>query len=306
MTKNVLILLYVVSSVCYSQTQGPEEGSQFDAQAYSKKTGSLAICIVGQTGEEKILLEKSKEVHAVFNSKIKNLSTTYNIDDNYAGLGLFLFYNFEKVYGFDGFYQVDPIVENSDKVIQHIDYCYKIIQNGKSQRVIDLQDKANGGDEQSMIDLAECYWDGRGTDKNKKLSSKWYDKAEKKVNIPQEHRVDLVYYWTAIDYYNEKRYDESFYYFQKASNLGVKRAKNLLANHYIQGRGTSKNEQKGFQLHLENARNGEADDQRAVGIYYYNGIGTTKDIEKSKYWLKKAVSKGNKDAIHYYKTLFGN
>ena len=40
--------------------------------------------------------------------------------------------------------------------------------------------------------------------------------------------------------------------------------------------------------------------QHNLGIMYYNGIGVTKNLSKSKYWIKKAAENGNENSRSFW------
>ena len=61
-----------------------------------------------------------------------------------------------------------------------------------------------------------------------------------------------------------------------------------------------KNQQykKAYQLYDKEAQKGNSISQNALSYLYFNGIGTTKDIKKGVFWLKKSAH--NMDAVAQY------
>ena len=51
------------------------------------------------------------------------------------------------------------------------------------------------------------------------------------------------------------------------------------------------------------AGQGDSEAQYIVGLLYYFGEGTTKNVSEAKKWLKKAAAQGNKDAKDFLKKL---
>ncbi len=56
---------------------------------------------------------------------------------------------------------------------------------------------------------------------------------------------------------------------------------------------------KAIPLFLEAAKQGHADAQLTLGVYYNNGTGLTTNFAKSSYWYRKAAEQGNRGAQLY-------
>src|SRR6266540_2154481 len=62
-----------------------------------------------------------------------------------------------------------------------------------------------------------------------------------------------------------------------------------LAIYYENGKGTEKNLEKAFYLYQKAAENGYISAQNNLAILYENGDGTEKNLEKAFYWYQKAA-----------------
>ncbi|RGB28670.1 hypothetical protein C1646_629432, partial [Rhizophagus diaphanus] len=100
-----------------------------------------------------------------------------------------------------------------------------------------LEKLAENGDEDVMFNLAICYYNGEGTEKNLEKAFHWYQKAAE--NGDEE----------AI-YYNgegtEKNFEKAFQWYQNAAKNDSKDAMVNLVKCYENGEGTVKNLEKAF------------------------------------------------------------
>lgn len=86
------------------------------------------------------------------------------------------------------------------------------------------------------------------------------------------------------------------------ANQGHAEALNNLACFYIIGQGCLKNENKAFDLYEKAAKQGYADSQYNLGVYYY-GRGYIKDFKKYFYWYEKTNNINYKHKRDYKKAL---
>ena len=68
---------------------------------------------------------------------------------------------------------------------------------------------------------------------------------------------------------------------------------NLLAEHYLQGWGVSKNYSKAISYYTKSANKGDDYAQGQLGYHYYYGEGIEENRKLSYYWFKKSAEQGN-------------
>ncbi|PKC17062.1 HCP-like protein [Rhizophagus irregularis] len=147
-----------------------------------------------------------------------------------------------------------------------------------------------------MIDLAACYHDGKGTEKDLEKSFYWNQKAA-------ENGDEKALFNLALSYNNgegtEKNLEKAFYWYQKAAENGydVKTMVNL-AICYQNGKGTEKNLEKAFYWYQKAAEYGDEKAMFNLAICYKNGEGTEKNLEKAFYWRQK-VAESDKAKFKY-------
>src|SRR5947199_34472 len=97
----------------------------------------------------------------------------------------------------------------------------------------------------------------------------------------------------------EKNLEKAFYWFQKAAENGNNNAMNSLGIHYENGEGTEKNLKKAFYWFQKAAENGNNNAMNDLAICYESGEGTEKNLEKSFYWFQKAAENGKINKLLY-------
>ncbi|GES73526.1 kinase-like domain-containing protein [Rhizophagus clarus] len=145
-----------------------------------------------------------------------------------------------------------------------------------------LEKLAENNDEEAMLNLVNCYKNGKGTEKNYEKAFYWYQKAAENGT--------------------EKNLEKAFYWYQKAAENaaenGCADAMNKLARCYSNGEGTEKNLEKAFYWYQKAAENGSADAMNNLADSYHYGKGTEMDFEEAFYWYQKAAENGSVDSMN--------
>ncbi|CAB4393543.1 unnamed protein product [Rhizophagus irregularis] len=147
-----------------------------------------------------------------------------------------------------------------------------------------------------MFNLANCYYNGEGTEKNLEKAFHWYQKAAENGN--EDSMFHLANYYK----YGEgtkKNLEKAFYWYQKAAENGNKFAMFHLAKCYENGEETEKNLEKAFYWCHKAAENGNENAMNRLALYYAIGEETLKNLEKTFHWYQKAAENGNEDAMFY-------
>ncbi|POG65184.1 kinase-like domain-containing protein, partial [Rhizophagus irregularis DAOM 181602=DAOM 197198] len=147
-----------------------------------------------------------------------------------------------------------------------------------------------------MINLAICYYNGEGIEKNLEKVFYWYQIAAEKGHINAMTGLAKCYYNGEG---TEKHLEKAFYWYQKAAENGNEVAMNNLAICYENGKGTERNLEKAFCWYQKAAENGNTEAIFNLAICYKDGNGTEKNLEKAFYCYQKAVENGDKEAQFY-------
>lgn len=116
-----------------------------------------------------------------------------------------------------------------------------------------LQKSAENGDVDSLLKLAEMYYQGN------------------EVNLD---------YKKALDFYT------------KAAKQGNATAQNILGNMYYHGEGVTADNNLAFEWYKKAAEQGFGEAQQKLGEMYETGCGVEQDLAQSTYWYNKASSYG--------------
>ncbi|CAB4478361.1 unnamed protein product [Rhizophagus irregularis] len=146
-----------------------------------------------------------------------------------------------------------------------------------------------------MFNLANCYRNGEGTEKNLEKAFDWCQKAAEKDHIDAMFNL-------ANRYYNgegtEKNLKKAFHWCLKAAEKDYIDA--------INGEGTEKNLEKAFHWCQKAAEKDYINAIYGLGILYTNGEGTEKNLEKAFHWCQKAAEKGHIDAVFNLAACYRN
>ena len=119
------------------------------------------------------------------------------------------------------------------------------------------KETAEKGNPQSQYELANCYYYGKGVDKDVTRAAYWY---------------------------------------KKAAGQGDSKAQCELAYCYETGNGVLRNEHLAIHWYEKAARQGIAKAQYGLGRCYLNGVGVTKNENDAIYWFKKITDQNYKEA----------
>lgn len=98
---------------------------------------------------------------------------------------------------------------------------------------------------------------------------------------------------TWLELFKNEYYDEAFPMIQEAAEEGDPEAVAAMAHCYVNGYGTEKDEQKGFELARQAAEAGNAFGMDVYGLCFTMGAGTARDVNKAFEWYQKAADAGS-------------
>lgn len=123
---------------------------------------------------------------------------------------------------------------------------------------------AENGNAKAQKNLADCYAEGKGVEKNAAEAWKWYKKAAK-----GDDEKEL-----------------------KGETKGLATALYRVGECLREGIGIAKNEQAAVEAYKRSAQQGFAPAQYALAVCLQSGIGTAKDEEKAVIWHRAAAAQG--------------
>jgi len=151
--------------------------------------------------------------------------------------------------------------------------------------------------------LAFLFENGYGVQMDEKKAFDYYLKAAQLGNAKAQHEVAQMYF---LGVGTQKDFGKSADWYRHALDGGNKNsAKGLynVAKRFLYGEYNSNDcidKQKGFHLMTILADYGDKSAWYELGCCYHRGIGTDKDDNKAKEWLKKAMDAGEYQAIDLY------
>ena len=189
-----------------------------------------------------------------------------------------------------------------------------------AKRVMLLQKAADAGSLEAMYDLADCYWDGEGVEKNVPLSIKWMTKAADAGYVKAQTALGATYFqgmegldqnyalsekyllmaankdntdaqaYIAYLYIAMEDYSKAMVWARKAAQMEHPQACFALGRIYDEGLGVEVNHKEGLKWYEKAANGGDADAQNIVGNIYSAGELVAQDDKKAfKYYQMAAV-----------------
>ncbi|GES92816.1 kinase-like domain-containing protein [Rhizophagus clarus] len=292
-------------AVCYDKGIGTEKNLEEAFYWYQKAAENgneramfnLAICYHFGVGTEKNLeiavywYQKAVD-HGDKNAMINLANCYFNGDGTEK--------NLEKA-----FYLYQKVEKNNNE--DYLSNCYRS-EEETAKKAFNLYKKsvenaAENGDMHAMLNLSNCYYNEKGTEKNLEKAYYWCQKSVKNGNI--EAMVNLADF-----HYNGegtvKNLNEALYWYRKAEKNGSKVAMNKLAIYY-------KNEEEtenSFCQYKKLTENGDIFATFCLASCYENGIGIEKDLGKALYFYQiaaeNAVEISNGVAVKYLANCYNN
>ena len=210
-----------------------------------------------------------------------------------------------------------PEIKKDNKEAEEL-YAKACAASG-AKRVMLLQKAADAGSLEAMYDLADCYWDGEGVEKNVPLSIKWMTKAADAGYVKAQTALGATYFqgmdgldqnyalsekyllmaankdntdaqaYIAYLYIAMEDYSKAMVWARKAAQMEHPQACFALGRIYDEGLGIEVNHKEGLKWYEKAANGGDADAQNIVGnIYSDKDLGVL-DLKKAFKYYKKAA-----------------
>lgn len=165
-----------------------------------------------------------------------------------------------------------------------------------AQDIETLLPKAQAGDAQAMIELAQLYresWDD-GSDAN---ALKWYKKAAESGNAQAMFDLYEIYYFGNVGVESDENVAQAW--LEKAAAKGHGEALYTQGNNIIY-----EDVNKGIALVTKGAEAGSANAQMFLGTYYNNSWNDEYNPAKAFEWMKKAAEQDLAEAQYNLATFY--
>ncbi|KAG0224390.1 hypothetical protein BGW41_005144 [Actinomortierella wolfii] len=152
-----------------------------------------------------------------------------------------------------------------------------------------LLSRANIGEVEAQVALAEIYEEGRVTEQNNAEAFKWYLRAA--VQGSTEAQVKVGTYilngnGTGVNH------GAAIYWTRRAAMKGDLRAQCVLGSMYENGRGAKQDYVEAISWYRKSADQGYAVAQCNLGLMYHHGNGVKQDYVEAVSWYRKSADQG--------------
>ena len=183
--------------------------------------------------------------------------------------------------------------KGDNKARNDLGNCYyggKGVEKDELEAVRWFWDAAVQGDAEAQNSLGDCYYYGKGVEVNETEAAEWYQGAADKGHADAQTKIGNCYYYgNGV----KKDYAKATEWYQKAAIQGNIKAQKKLGDCYYSGRGIVQNYEKAAKWYQKVAEQGYADAQTKIGNCYYSGKGVKQDYEKAAKWYQKAGIQGS-------------
>jgi TPR repeat protein len=118
------------------------------------------------------------------------------------------------------------------------------------------------------------------------------EKLVKKYTLQVDQLSLYATFIKAYGYYQQGRYSDAAYWYQKSAEKGLADAQHNLGDLYYQGKGVVKDDKQAEQWFRKAAEQGLGKSQSFIGYMYAHGIALEKDHEQGVFWFRKAAEQG--------------
>ena len=177
-------------------------------------------------------------------------------------------------------------------------YRYGIGTEVDERNAFECYEKAAEKDYLNAIaSLGDCYLTGLGVSRDERKGIELLEKAADRDFTGAINKL--------AEYYdNRGKEEKAFMLYKKGKELGDPDSHIMLGLYYANGTGTTKNEQKAFELIQDAAKKyNDCNAFRLLSDFYAQGIGVKANSKKAEYYYQKAVENGYVDPESNCKTL---
>ena len=125
---------------------------------------------------------------------------------------------------------------------------------------------------------------------------------KKKKTLSEDELLDLFEKGVAL--LESAEIDSGIELLSRASEYKYIPARMKLAECYADGIGVAIDNRKAYELYLSVAKRGDPEAQYRVANCYYKGIGTSKNLDRTVNWLRKAIDQGHTLSTKLLATIY--
>ncbi|HJW43258.1 MAG TPA: hypothetical protein VJ463_02310 [Geothrix sp.] len=178
---------------------------------------------------------------------------------------------------------------------------YLVLPTGVTDALPFYRRAAEGGFPMAQYNLAYCYYEGRGLDRNYSEAERWFLRSAEGGYT--EAMIQLSYMYSKAD---GVRADgrKAIAWARRAADLGSADGFYNLAWCYDGGVREANDPAAAEKYYLEAARLGHADAMHNVGFLYGEGKLGAPDYQKARYWYEQAIARGETTSLLNLGTLY--
>lgn len=198
------------------------------------------------------------------------------------------------------FEQYQKAAEQGDSVAQYnLARCFAEglgTEKNREQAAMWYRKAANDGIVEAQYGLAVCLLYGKGTVKDEKEAVTWFRKAVEKDHLEAQNSLGICF----LDGLGvEKNPKEAVVWFKKSALQGSKWGQyNLARRCLLEGNGIKKDDKQAVEWLKASAMQGLACAQFTLGICFYQGKGVEKDPTEAVKWIQQAALQDDAQANH--------
>lgn len=175
--------------------------------------------------------------------------------------------------------------------------CYE--KGDYTQAVQYFRIAAEQGDVKAQFNLAHCYAQGEGVEKNQSEAVRWYraaaeqgdqQAAEALARLRKNEGKDAFFLGVAC--LEKGDYVQAARFFHNAAELGHAKSQYNLALCYEGGNGVEQDQQEAVRWYRAAAEQGLADAQNNLAVFYEQGRGVKQDQHEAVRWYRAAAEQG--------------
>jgi TPR repeat protein len=169
-------------------------------------------------------------------------------------------------------------------------FSFSEVCKATSVSIEELLNKAESGDPNSQLVLAQKYFDGRrGIPQDYNEAAKWFRKAAEQGLADAQNNLGKMYY---NGHGVPQDYNEAVNWFTKAAIQDYAKAQNNLGLMYYKGEGVPQDYKEAIKWFIKAAAQGFVKAQFILGLMYSEGIRVPQNYNEAAKWFTKAATQG--------------
>lgn len=172
----------------------------------------------------------------------------------------------------------------------------------KQLALADLKEKAEKGEVEAQVKLAEAYHYGEGVQQDYKECFKWATLATAQASPKGQYRLASLYrrgFGVAKDVERAtKLYQKARKGLVKSAEKGNARASFMLGIIFEQGLGIAADKKQALKWFVKAAEQGDAKTQNRLGLWHETGQNVKQDFKAARHWYRKAAEQGDIHALN--------